>query len=299
MPFTVITLKRVPQALRGDLTKWMQEITTGVYIGNFNTKVREKLWKRVRDNVKDGEATISFAYRNELGYQFDTHNTGFSNIDMDGIPLVFIPNVGTDEHKEAKYGFSNAAKFRNARRYVSPPKKNLTSKDFVIVDIETDGLDNEKNVIIEVGAIKSVSGVLNEFQSLVNYEGNLPKHIVSLTGITTDMLKKDGSDIAVVLKDFVDFLGDLDIIGYNIGFDIDFINIALSKSGLENLNNKRYDLMRFVKNEKLFLENYKLQTVIKEYGVGDKVPHRALEDAKMIYKLAMKVNKFRDLYSLV
>ena len=113
------------------------------------------------------------------------------------------------------------------------------------------------------------------------------------------MLKKDGSDIAVVLKDFVNFLGDLDIIGYNIGFDIDFINIALSKSGLENLNNKRYDLMRFVKNEKLFLENYKLQTVIKEYGVGDKVPHRALEDAKMIYKLAMKVNKFRDLYSQV
>ena len=299
MPFTVITLKRVPQALRGDLTKWMQEITTGVYIGNFNTKVREKLWKRVRDNVKDGEATISFAYRNELGYQFDTHNTGFSNIDMDGIPLVFIPNVGTDEHKEVKYGFSNAAKFRNARMYASSPKKNLTSKDFVIVDIETDGLDNEKNVIIEVGAIKSVSGVLSEFQSLVNYEGTLPKHIVSLTGITTDMLKKDGSDIAVVLKDFVDFLGDLDIIGYNIGFDIDFINIALSKSGLENLNNKRYDLMRFVKNEKLFLENYKLQTVIKEYGVGDKVPHRALEDAKMIYKLAMKVNKFRDLYSLV
>lgn len=299
MPFTVITLKRVPQALRGDLTKWMQEITTGVYIGNFNTKVREKLWKRVRDNVKDGEATISFAYRNELGYQFDTHNTGFSNIDMDGIPLVFIPNVGTDEHKEVKYGFSNAAKFRNARRYASSPKKNLTSKDFVIVDIETDGLDNEKNVIIEVGAIKSVSGVLSEFQTLVNYEGTLPKHIVSLTGITTDMLKKDGSDIAVVLKDFVDFLGDLDIIGYNIGFDIDFINIALSKSGLENLNNKRYDLMRFVKNEKLFLKNYKLQTVIKEYGVGDKVPHRALEDAKMIYKLAMKVNKFRDLYSLV
>ena len=299
MPFTVITLKRVPQALRGDLTKWMQEITTGVYIGNFNTKVREKLWKRVRDNVKDGEATISFAYRNELGYQFDTHNTGFSNIDMDGIPLVFIPNVGTDEHKEVKYGFSNAAKFRNARMYASSPKKNLTSKDFVIVDIETDGLDNEKNVIIEVGAIKSVSGVLSEFQSLVNYEGTLPKHIVSLTGITTDMLKNDGSDIAIVLKDFVDFLGDLDIIGYNIGFDIDFINIALSKSGLENLNNKRYDLMRFVKNEKLFLENYKLQTVIKEYGVGDKVPHRALEDAKMIYKLAMKVNKFRDLYSLV
>ena len=116
MPFTVITLKKVPQALRGDLTKWMQEITTGVYIGNFNTKVREKLWKRVKENVKDGEATLSFSYRNELGYQFDTHNTSFSNIDMEGIPLVFIPNENIDEKREITHGFSNAAKFRNAKR---------------------------------------------------------------------------------------------------------------------------------------------------------------------------------------
>ena len=33
MPLTVITVKNAPQALRGDLTKWMQEIATGVYVG--------------------------------------------------------------------------------------------------------------------------------------------------------------------------------------------------------------------------------------------------------------------------
>ena len=297
MPFTVITLKKVPQALRGDLTKWMQEITTGVYIGNFNTKVREKLWKRVKENVKDGEATLSFSYRNELGYQFDTHNTSFSNIDMEGIPLVFIPNENTDEKREIKHGFSNAAKFRNARRYMAHRTK-LDSKDFVIIDIETDGLDKEKDYIIEIGAVKSVGGRISEFQSLISYEGTLPKHIVAMTGITTNMLKTNGKSIEVVLKNFKEFIGDLDIIGYNVSFDIEFINIALSKFELEKLENKRYDLMKFVKNEKLFLANYKLQTVIKEYGVGNEVPHRALEDARLIYKLAVKVNKFRDLYSL-
>ena len=297
MPFTVITLKKVPQALRGDLTKWMQEITTGVYIGNFNTKVREKLWKRVKENVKDGEATLSFSYRNELGYQFDTHNTSFSNIDMDGIPLVFIPNENIDEKREIKHGFSNAAKFRNAKRYMAHRTK-LDSKDFVIIDIETDGLDKEKDYIIEIGAVKSVGGRISEFQSLISYEGTLPKHIVAMTGINTNMLKTNGRSEEAVLKDFKDFIGDLEIIGYNVSFDIEFINIALSKFELENLENKRYDLMKFVKNEKLFLANYKLQTVIKEYGVGDEVPHRALEDARLIYKLAVKVNKFRDLYSL-
>jgi CRISPR-associated endoribonuclease cas2 len=297
MPFTVITLKKVPQALRGDLTKWMQEITTGVYIGNFNTKVREKLWKRVKENVKDGEATLSFSYRNELGYQFDTHNTSFSNIDMEGIPLVFIPNENIDEKREIKHGFSNAAKFRNAKRYMAHRTK-LDSKDFVIIDIETDGLDKEKDYIIEIGAVKSVVGRISEFQSLISYEGTLPKHIVAMTGITTNMLKTDGKSVEVVLKNFKEFIGDLDIIGYNVSFDIEFINIALSKFELEKLENKRYDLMKFVKNEKLFLANYKLQTVIKEYGVGNEVPHRALEDARLIYKLAVKVNKFRDLYSL-
>ncbi|ETO96099.1 CRISPR-associated endoribonuclease Cas2, subtype TIGR01873 [Lachnoanaerobaculum sp. MSX33] len=297
MPFTVITLKKVPQALRGDLTKWMQEITTGVYIGNFNTKVREKLWKRVKENVKDGEATLSFSYRNELGYQFDTNNTSFSNIDMDGIPLVFIPNENVDEKREIKHGFSNAAKFRNAKKYMTH-KSKLDSKDFVVIDIETDGLDKEKDVIIEIGAVKSEGGIISEFQSLISYEGTLPKHIVAMTGITTNMLKTNGKSVDVVLKNFKEFIGDLDIIGYNVSFDIEFINIALSKFELEKLENKRYDLMKFVKNEKLFLANYKLQTVIKEYGVGDEVPHRALEDARLIYKLAVKVNKFRDLYSL-
>ena len=297
MPFTVITLKKVPQALRGDLSKWMQEITTGVYIGNFNTKVREKLWKRVKENVKDGEATLSFSYRNELGYQFDTHNTSFSNIDMDGIPLVFIPNENIDEKREIKHGFSNAAKFRNAKRYMAHRTK-LDSKDFVIIDIETDGLDKEKDYIIEIGAIKSVGGRISEFQSLISYEGTLPKHIVAMTGITTNMLQNNGKSTKSVLNEFLDFIGDIDIIGYNVNFDIEFIDIALSKLQLEKLKNKRYDLMKFVKNEKLFLANYKLQTVIKEYGVGDEVPHRALEDARLIYKLAVKVNKFRDLYSL-
>lgn len=44
MPMTVITLKSVPQSLRGDLTRWMQEIATGVYVGNFNSRIREYLW---------------------------------------------------------------------------------------------------------------------------------------------------------------------------------------------------------------------------------------------------------------
>lgn len=88
MPFTVITLTNVPRALRGDLSKWMQEIATGVYVGSFNSRVREHLWERVCENLDRGEATLSYASRNEIGYFFETRNTKQAVIETDGIPLV-------------------------------------------------------------------------------------------------------------------------------------------------------------------------------------------------------------------
>lgn len=52
--------------------------------------------------------------------------------------------------------------------------------------------------------------------------------------------------------------------------------------------------MDFVKREKSFLENYKLETVLKSYGIDKKVPHRALEDSRIIYELSGKVQKFQE-----
>ncbi len=43
----VITLTKVPNSLRGDLTKWYQEIQTGVYVGNVTAKIRDELWNRI------------------------------------------------------------------------------------------------------------------------------------------------------------------------------------------------------------------------------------------------------------
>ena len=87
MPLTIITLRNSTPSLRGDLSKWMQEIATGVYVGNFNSRIREYLWKRVAENVGNGEATLSYASRNELGYSFETYNAKREVIDFDGISI--------------------------------------------------------------------------------------------------------------------------------------------------------------------------------------------------------------------
>lgn len=302
MPLTVITLKKSPMSLRGDLTKWMQEISTGVYVGNFSAKIRENLWQRVIDSVGDGEATMSYACRNELGYNFKTHNSVKIPLIVEGLPLVFTPHNdskdNSDEENENKYkpGFSNAAKMRNSRKFSNNIKSSQNGlqcrrKPYVIIDLETTGLNPSKDLIIEIGAIK-VAESIDIYTRIVNQTEKFPKLpdlIKQLTGID-EVQMKAGENEAKAIADLVKFIGDSVIIGYNINFDINFINEALKKMGSGSLTNKTYDVMKYVKKDKMFIANYKLETVLKEYDINTHVPHRALEDARIIQILAGKLD---------
>lgn len=142
MPLTVITITNAPNSLRGDLTKWMQEIAVGVYVGNFNSRIREKLWKRVTESIGKGQATMSFAARNEIGYDFMMHQAHRQTINHDGIPLVYIPVETTTDKSTIQKGFSNAAKFRKVDQITkSKVRKSIVYKNYVVLDIETDGLN--------------------------------------------------------------------------------------------------------------------------------------------------------------
>lgn len=291
MPMTVITVTNAPPSLKGDLTKWMQEISTGVYIGNFNTKIRENLWKRIKDSIGNGQATISYRYNNEIGYRFQTFQTFQKPIDYDGIQLVLYPNKEEKSKDKLKPGFSNAAKFRKAEKFKNI-SNNKINKEIVILDIETDGLDSRINSIIEIGAIKITKDTTEKINILINTNKEIPKNIEKLTGIDNLLLKQKGITKETALKKLLNFIEDLPIVGYSIDFDIRFINQALEDIGKEKLLNKTFDLLKFVKKEKMFLNNYKLTTVLEEYNIEEKVKHRALSDAEVTLKLAYKVNGF-------
>ena len=116
MPLTVITVKNVPISLRGDLSKWIQEIATGVFVGNFNVRIRELLWQRVQEAAGIGEATLTYPARNEIGYAFQISGSVREVIDCDGIPLVMMPAPERAGKSDAlKPGFSRASKIRRAK----------------------------------------------------------------------------------------------------------------------------------------------------------------------------------------
>lgn len=289
MPMTVIILRNVPQSLRGDLTRWMQEIATGVYVGNFNSRIREYLWKRVQETMGAGEASMCFAARNELGYDFLTENASRSVIDYDGLPLIFIPKEPSAVSDLPK-GFSTAAKLHRAHIAGSAKKKGKPIR-YVVIDIETDGKDAKRNRILEIGAIRCEDDKETHFTALIAGDA-VPSNITKLTGITAALLQKEGQEEKKALTAFREFIGEDDLVGYHISFDIEFLRQAFKKYGLGYLKNNTHDLLRVVKKEQLFQNDYKLETSLQSYGIHEKVPHRALGDAELVKCLAKKLNKF-------
>ena len=288
MPFTVITLKKVPNALRGDLTRWMQEIATGVYVGNFNSKVREYLWQRVTEAVGQGEATISYSCRNELGYSFLTFQTHRQVISYDGLPLVLIPKEDTEkaDAEILKHGFSKASKFHHARLRHSRPEASISKQQsgLVFLDLETTGLNWDCDEIIEIGALKVTCEGCFEFHHLTKTQKKIPLSVQKLTGITDEMLS-DGRLLKDALNELLQFIQNTTLIGYNISFDVKMLNRELANYSLGLIHNKAVDLLTEAKKKNSFQPDYKFATTLHEFGINKTVPHRALEDAKLMYEL--------------
>lgn len=114
---TVIVLTNCPAGLRGFLTRWLLEISTGVFVGNPSARVRDALWKEVKEYAGQGRALLAHATNNEQGYTFETHDHHWHPVDHEGLTLMLRPSENTTRRATPpKKGWSNAAKRRRYGR---------------------------------------------------------------------------------------------------------------------------------------------------------------------------------------
>ena len=90
----VIVTESAPPRLRGYLSRWLLEVRAGVYLGDYSVRVREKLWKVVSDEIKEGNAVMAWSANNESGYSFVTIGKNCREpVDWEGFSLVrFVPD---------------------------------------------------------------------------------------------------------------------------------------------------------------------------------------------------------------
>lgn len=114
----VITVTDCPPSLKGDLSKWLMEVNTGVFVGKVSSRVRDKLWARVQETIKTGRATMVYSMRNEQKMDFKVHNAQWEPIDFDGIKLVLRPSAARIKKlSNVRIGYSSASKRRKARQF--------------------------------------------------------------------------------------------------------------------------------------------------------------------------------------
>ena len=294
----VISLTDCPPKVRGDLSKWLLEISTGGYVGNINARVRETLWKRVCENVNEGRATMVFSSNGEQRLDFAVHNTSWVPVDLDGIKLVRKPGFKkqkVDEEKnESVLKMSREEQFYHIRQIQKAHKRKQISSNYVVLDLETTGLNHQQDHIIELAAIRIEEGKeIAAYSTLVN-GAELPASITKLTGITKEQLQKEGKNIKQSLKEILEFIGDSRIVSHNAAFDWRFLQFACKEQGLLTGHNPITDTLTLARRKLEDVQDYKLLTLAEYFQFDITESHRALPDCRLTQQLYEKLKEIDE-----
>ncbi|MBN1180120.1 MAG: DEAD/DEAH box helicase [Anaerolineae bacterium] len=155
---------------------------------------------------------------------------------------------------------------------------------FVALDLETTGLDPERDAIIEIGAVKFRDDqVLSEFNTFVNPGRSIPFEITVLTGIT-DQDVAQAPRLQSVLPGLAQFVGDAPVVGHNVGFDLSFL-----RRWTVLLSNRSVDTFSLATTLVPEADRYSLLSLATLLGFPPQTSHRAIDDACASYQLFQKL----------
>lgn len=168
-------------------------------------------------------------------------------------------------------------------------------RPIVFFDFETTGLCAKSDRIIEVAAVKYVPGADSHphMQQLILIDRPLPRFITRLTGITDEMLRTDGRRMDEVLDEFIEFIGDHDVVAFNINFDARFLNAAIERHGRRAVKNVGHCALARAREAWPDLDSHKLTYLAKHLELEVGPAHRALNDTLLaleVYFRSFAVN---------
>jgi DNA polymerase III epsilon subunit family exonuclease len=156
----------------------------------------------------------------------------------------------------------------------------VSGDPIVFFDLETTGLCAKNDAIIEIAAVKYVPGADSHphMQHLIRVDRPLPRFITKLTGISDEMLQAQGQRIEDVLDAFIEFIGDHDVVAFNINFDSRFLNAAIQRHGRRPINNVGHCALARARAAWPELDSHKLNYLAQHLQLETGTAHRALDD---------------------
>ena len=170
-----------------------------------------------------------------------------------------------------------------------PTDRNLKDATYVVFDVETTGLSNQYDQIIELAAVKVKDGeIIDKFERFSNPHEKLSETIINLTHITDDMLV-DAPEIEEVLTEFKEWVGDAIFVAHNASFDMGFIDTGYERLGFGPSTNGVIDTLELSRTINTEYGKHGLNFLAKKYGVELTQHHRAIYDTEATAYIFIKM----------
>lgn len=171
---------------------------------------------------------------------------------------------------------------------VSGDMKQDFSGEFIVFDVETTGLNPQKERLTEIGAVLLKDGeIIDRFQTFVNPNRPIPPKISKLTGIFDDMVS-NAPEEEEALNAFLTFSNGRVLVAHNAGFDISFLQATAQRCQIP-FSSTYIDTLPIARTLYPQLKNHKLDTVTKHLQLEDFNHHRAIDDATILAKMFAKM----------
>lgn len=151
--------------------------------------------------------------------------------------------------------------------------------EYVAFDLETTGLSEEDDEIIEVGAVKIRNHkIVGKYNQIINPHRLLPYQIIELTGIEQELVDR-GREKEEVLREFYDFCDGYPLLGHNVMFDYRFMKTGMNQFGIpfEKDGADTYQIAKMLLKNKV--KSKSLGSLCEYYHYVNQAAHRAYHDA--------------------
>jgi DNA polymerase-3 subunit epsilon len=150
---------------------------------------------------------------------------------------------------------------------------------FAVIDIETTGGRPDSDRITEIAILlHDGEKVVKRYSTLINPRCKIPGPIISLTGITNEMVQ-DAPMFHEVARDIIEMTNDAVFVAHNVRFDYGFIKAAFKDLGY-TYQRKTLCTVRLSRGAFPGLPSYSLGKLCESLSIELENRHRALGDAE-------------------
>lgn len=178
--------------------------------------------------------------------------------------------------------------------YLSSFETPLNDEKYIVFDCETTGLNSETDRILSIAAvsIKNNQIIVSDFMEIFLQQEVFNSNSVEYHGILKDGKEEKFVEAEAVIQ-FLKFAKNATLVGYQINFDIEMINEALSRLSLGTLKNQYMDigLMHQKLIDDTTLESISLDELCNIYKVKKNGRHTASGDAYITAIMFLKLKK--------